>query len=62
MATPVNRPCAHHLFLAFKKLNPKAGHLSPSTKGLGFKVKPDQRSQAELMGVFQVHRRGAQRV
>lgn len=57
----MNRPCAH-FFLAFKKLNAKAGPLSPSTKGLGFKVKPNQRSQAELMGVFQAHRRRAQRI
>lgn len=58
----MNRPCAHHFFLAFKKLNAKTGPLSPSTKGLGFKVKPNQRSQAELMGVFQAHRRRAQRI
>jgi len=56
LAPPVNKLCAHHFFVAFKKLNSKAGDLSPSTKDLGFKVKPNQRSQAELMGVFQAHR------
>lgn len=43
-------------------LNPKASSLSPSTKSLGFKRRPNHRKQAELTGIFQPHRRTSQRV